>query len=562
MNISRRSALQVAMAAAALPVEAEARHAVSSTPWWAGAVIYEIYIRSFQDSNGDGIGDLKGIISRLDYLHDLGIDAIWITPFYPSPLVDFGYDISDYRGIDPEFGTLDDFDQLVKQARARGIRIVIDMVLNHTSDQHKWFLESKSSRTNPKADWYVWNDGKRDADGKPQPPNNWQSLFGGSSWQWSEERQQYYYHEFYKQQPDLNWRNPEVEKAMFDTIRWWMDRGVSGFRLDAITSLFEDPRGLDERVTTEADGTVQNSREYTDDVPGIHPVLQRLRKVVDEKPGTLLLGETYLPTVKDLRRYYGVRRDELHLAMNTRYAFVPEISAGVLRDRLSDMVSGLSDVTPLIFYNNHDNTRSISRFHPAAGHETDFAKLLATLTLTPRATAVLYYGEEIGMVDHTPERIEDVRDPVGRVKWPRDKGRDGERTPMQWDGSPQAGFTTSSNPWLPVGADHVHSNVADEAHDPQSILSFYKALLGLRRSHPDLKTGAMTLMDVGNAYVLGLARKSGGKTIIILCNIGDTPQSVVGVKASLLLGNSVTSGSHGLEFGPYGVFVGEATGHR
>src|SRR5271156_5079434 len=285
-------------------------------PWWKHALIYEIYPRSFQDSNGDGIGDLKGITQRLDYLQSLGVDAIWLSPIYPSPQVDFGYDISDYENIDPQYGTLADFDHLLAEAKKRNIRIIMDMVMNHTSDKHPWFIESKSSLTNPKRDWYVWRDGK----GPGIPPNNWQSAFGHSAWKYDPTTKQWYYHKFYAEQPDLNWRNPAVEKAMFDAVRFWLDRGVAGFRLDAIPTLFEDPQLRDEKELggTNAYGDPILADNYTDNLPEVHDVMRRLRAMVASYPGDrVLIGETYLPNIQELDKWYGgASHNELNLPMD------------------------------------------------------------------------------------------------------------------------------------------------------------------------------------------------------------------------------------------------------
>ena len=333
--------------------------------WWKHAVIYEIYPRSFQDSNGDGIGDLNGITSRLDYLQALGVDAIWISPMYPSPQVDFGYDISDYENVDPQYGTLKDFDRLVEEAKKRNIRVILDMVLNHTSDKHKWFIESASSRKNPKRDWYVWSDGKPGPNGKPVPPNNWESLFGGSAWEYTPQTKSFYYHKFYKQQPDLNWSNPAVEKAMFGAMQFWLDRGVAGYRLDAIPTLFEDPQLRDEPARgTNAQGDPNLEHIYTDNLPAVHDVIRRMRAMAAKYPGDrVLIGETYLPNTAELDKWYGgAKKDELQLPMDMIVGFSNKLDANMFRARISEVETQVHGSQPLLVFDNHDNVRSWERY--------------------------------------------------------------------------------------------------------------------------------------------------------------------------------------------------------
>ncbi len=420
--------------------------------WWKHAVIYEIYPRSFQDTNGDGIGDLNGIRERMGYLEALGVDAIWIAPMYPSPQVDFGYDISNYEAVDPQYGTMKDFDALMAAGKQHHVRIILDMVLNHTSDKHRWFVESASSRTNPKADWYVWNDGvKADAPGVTAyqkrfehdgmvPPNNWESLFGGSGWEWVPARKQFYYHRFYKQQPDLNWRNPAVEKAMFDTMRFWLDKGVAGFRLDAIPELFEDPqlRNNTETGGVNAQGDPNMTSQYTSNLPEVHDVIRRMRAMVNSYPGDrVLIGETYLPNMAEMLKWYGgAARNELELPMDMLVGFSDGYSATHFRQTIGAAETELDGAQPLFVFDNHDNPRSITRYGDGV-HDVAIAKTVAAMLFTTRATALTYYGAEIGMPTTPPTRKEDVKDPIGITGWPKEKGRDGERTPMQW--TPGAG---------------------------------------------------------------------------------------------------------------------------
>jgi alpha-glucosidase len=389
-----------------LPIASQvAKQKNSHKPWWEHAVFYEIYPRSFQDTNGDGVGDLNGITSRLDYLQDLGVDAIWIAPCFPSPLVDFGYDVSDYEAIDPQFGTLADFDRLLKEANKRGIRILLDLVVNHSSDQHSWFVASRSSKSDPKRDWYIWRDGKVDKDGKMQPPNNWHSVFGGSAWKLDPATGQYYYHRFFAQQPDLNWRNPAVEKAMFDQIRFWLDRGVAGFRLDSIDVLLEDSGLGDEDYRRDAKGELVHDRtgapmttgDKTSNLPEIHDIIRRMRAMTDRYPrDPVLIGEAYLPNVTELDKWYGgPAKDELHLPMDTQLALRNTLNPVTWRQRLEEAETSLHGSTPLLVYDNHDNNR-LDRFcreslGAAPGADCrQIQKMLEAILLTSRVAALMY----------------------------------------------------------------------------------------------------------------------------------------------------------------------------
>ncbi len=406
---------------------------------------------------------MNGITSRLDYLQSLGVDAIWLSPIYPSPQVDFGYDISDYENIDPQYGTLADFDKLVAEAKKRNIRVIMDMVLNHTSDKHPWFIESASSKSNPKRDWYVWRDGK----GPGLPPNNWQSIFGHSAWKFDPKTDQYYYHMFYVEQPDLNWRNPAVEKAMFGSMQFWLDRGVAGFRLDAIPTLFEDPKLRDAKETggTNAFGDPNLDDTYVQNLPEVHDVMRRMRSMVNKYPGDrVLIGETYLPNVQELDKWYGgSKRDELNLPMDMQVGFTNKLDASLLRQRIEDAETKIDGNQPLFVFDNHDNGRSWERYGDGV-HNEAIARLIATMLFTTRATALMYYGQELGMQTTVPTRKEDVKDPVGVTGWPKEKGRDGERTPMQWNDTANAGFSTAPTTWLPVAADYKTVNVAAESN--------------------------------------------------------------------------------------------------
>ena len=514
--------------------------------WWKHAVVYEVYPRSFGDTNGDGTGDLNGITEHLDYLKQLGIDTIWIAPLYPSPQADFGYDISDYRAVDPQYGTMADFDRLLAETKRRGMHIVLDMVLNHTSDQHAFFEESASSRTNAKADWYIWNDGipastpnlsddqKKNVHTGPSgpvvPPNNWVSFFGGSAWEWVPQRQQFYYHAFLKQQPDLNWRNPEVEAEMFSAMKFWLDKGVSGFRLDAIQTLYEDAQLRDNPKTTSFG--VRNANQ-----PEVHDVIRRLRTMLNTYPAhPVLIGELVAFDSASLDSWYGAAaQDEFQLPMYYTYGFPSlakgtlsgksELSATYYRQQLSAVETQIHGSQPFLFFDNHDNVRSLTRFGDGV-HDVAIAKVVAALLLTPRATPQTYYGAEIGMPDTPPLRKEDVRDPAGLANWPTNKGRDGERTPMQWTPGPQARFSTNPKTWLPIPPDYKSTNVQTETADASSLLNWYKSLIALRGANPALRYGGMVMIDQSNPNVLSFIRTPphGSKPVVVMMNMTSSPQ--------------------------------------
>jgi alpha-glucosidase len=487
--------------------------------WWQHAVFYEIYPRSFMDSNGDGIGDLKGIDSKLDYLKSLGVDAIWITPCYPSPQVDFGYDVSNYEDIDPMYGTLADFDHLQQAAKQRGIRIIMDFVMNHTSDQHPWFLDSRSSRTAAKRDWYMWHDGK----GPGLPPNNWISEFGGSAWTFDAKTGQFYYHYFYPQQPDLNWHNPTVHDAMFDVTRWWYKRGVAGFRLDAVDTLFEDPDLRDNPVLPGLNkyGDPKEQNVYNTKLPEVHDVLRDLRKVADES-NAVLIGETWTKDVNELKQYYGDHSNELQMPMDFMFTKVDKLSPPEFRRQIAAVDS--AGGWPVFVLSNHDIVRSYVRYGDGQ-HNDAIAKLMASLYLTLRGTPIMYYGEEIGMTNNDPVRKEDVKDPIGRVGWPQEKGRDGERTPMQWDDSANAGFTRGM-PWLPVPPSYKTVNVASELKDPSSILQVYRSLLTLRHKNQALMEGDYVALNENDPNVLSYLRRYKNEAVLVVLNMSSQPQEV------------------------------------
>ncbi len=538
--------------------------------WWQHAVFYEIYPRSFADSNNDGIGDVKGIDSKLDYLKWLGVDAIWISPMFPSPQVDFGYDVSDYENVDPKYGTLADMDHLIGDGKQKNIRIILDFVVNHTSDMHPWFIESASSRTNPKADWYIWRDGKgaNPSQGKlGDPPNNWTSTFGGSAWKFMPSRNQYYYHYFYAEQPDLNWRNPAVEKAMFDVTRWWYKRGVAGFRLDAVDTMFEDPSLKDNPKDDDkknAFGDQVYKTIYNKKLPEMHLALQRLRKVADEY-NAVLIGETWTHDIQELNAYYGPMLNELQLPMNFMFTKVDKVSAPDFRKQIAfaDTVSGW----PVWVLSNHDIVRVYDRY--GNGKDNDkIAKLLAAMYMTLRGTPIMYYGEEIGMENNDPKRREDVQDPIGRRGWPKEKGRDGERTPMQWNSSTNAGFSTVK-PWNPVGPRYAQYNVEVEKKDPNSILNWYQKVISLRKSNPALLEGKYVPLNEDDHDVLSYLRSYKGQNVIVVLNMSGSshkvkfdlgPKGVKGTSARTLAASFSAPGSMTLRdvsLEPYGAWIAQ-----
>lgn len=495
--------------------------------WWKEAVIYQIYPRSFQDSNGDGIGDLEGIIQRLDYLagskDSLGIDAIWLSPVYPSPMFDFGYDISDYEEIDPVFGDIQTFKRLLKESHKRGIRIIMDLVVNHTSHLHPWFIESRSSVNSPKRDWYIWKESKQNG-----PPNNWLGAFGGSGWEYDKRTGEYYFHSFLKEQPDLNWRNPEVEDAIFRMMKYWLDMGVDGFRLDVVNLYVKDefyrnnvsyfmkgPRPYDKQV-----------HAYDRDRPEMHGILRRMRKLLDsysEKrmfvgeimqdfPGNVLLPATYCG-----------RNDELHLAFNFMFLFSPW-KAERFFQIVKDFESALGeDNWPNYTLSNHDFPRHITRYEKGE-HTLDRARLAACMMLTLRGTPFLYYGEEIGM-KRQKVPFNKIQDPVGKRYWPFHPGRDPERIPMPWDGTETTGFTTGK-PWLPLYEDAQTGNVEAQTLDPNSLFYTYQKLLQIRKERKSLRKGKLKIHLSADKQVLYYRRREGKEETYIFLNFSTKPVSV------------------------------------
>ena len=522
---------------------------MSSLKWWQTAVFYQIYPRSFADGNGDGIGDFKGITEKLDYLASLGVDAIWLSPHFPSPNWDCGYDISDYCNVAPEYGTLDDFKTFLNESHKRNIRVILDLVLNHTSDEHPWFIESKSSRNNPKADWYVWAD---------TPPNNWQSCFDGDAWTYAPERDQYYYHFFMKQQPDLNWHNPAVKKAMWDAVRFWLDMGVDGYRLDAIGTIYEDPnltphtipmtlaqirRAHELATTPEEKERIDNDwvEMFKNQVsqPGLHKLMKELRAVLNEYDGErMLVGED------DDIDYMGDGNDELHLVFNFPLMKVEKLTPEHIRKNQEERLKKLASLStaqgwPCNTLGNHDTSRMYNRYGNKL-HGPELARLHAALVLTLKGTPFLYNGEEIGMSDFMLTDISQVKDTMGSWYYhtivtemgvhpneamtrTAEMTRDKNRTPMQWSNSPNAGFSPQNvNTWLPINPNYKEGiNVQEQDKNPSSLLHYYKHLLRIRKESPALKTGDYIPLQNNADHYFAFLRQSLEQTALVVLNFSE-----------------------------------------
>jgi alpha-glucosidase len=479
--------------------------------WWQRGVVYQIYPRSFQDTTGSGIGDLEGITSRLDYLAALGVNALWISPIYPSPMADFGYDVVDYTNIDPMFGDLAAFDRLLAAAHDRGLRLILDYVPNHTSDEHPWFIASRSARDNPKRGWYLW----RNPAPNGGPPNNWESIFGGSAWTWDEATGQYYLHLFHPKQPDLNWDNPAVVSAMEAVLHFWLRRGVDGFRMDVVTMI---AKHLDFPDNPVVGGHQQHV--YSMNQPRVHAQLKRFRALLDNYPGDrVLIGETWFDP-EELAQYYGEHQDELHLPFNFSLIDLPW-RADRFRETIARYYAALPrGAWPNFVLGSHDRHRLATRL----GYPNHRA--VAMLLLTVRGTPTLYYGDEIGMEDGEipPDRLQD---PVAFSHPDPAEARDPERTPMQWDAGPNAGFAPSAAvPWLPLAANYQERNVARQTANPGSTLAFYRRLLTLRRDLPALQGGEIRLLDGLPDDVLGYDRLLSGNRLRVLVNFAGTARQV------------------------------------
>jgi alpha-glucosidase len=479
--------------------------------WWQSGVIYQIYPWSFRDANGDGIGDLKGIEQELEYLVWLGVDAIWISPIYPSPMADFGYDISDYCAVDPRFGTLEDFDSLLASAHRLGLKVILDYVPNHTSDQHPWFISARTSRDSPHRDFYLWHEPAPDGG----PPNNWLSEFGGPAWELDAQTGEYYYHAYLKQQPDLNFRNPEVQRELLNVLRFWLDRGVDGFRIDTIHHLIKDDQFRNNPPNPDyVPGMPPHRRvlrQYTTDRPEVHDAIAAMRRVVDAYPNRVLIGEAYLP-VPRLMTYYGANLSGLHLPFNFQLINAQWEAAAIAELARTYEAALPTGAWPNWVLGNHDRSRIATRVGLAE------ARVAALLLLTLRGTPTLYYGDELGMRDVAiPPEL--TRDPWEKNVPGLGLGRDPERTPMQWAPEPNAGFS-SGTPWLPIAPDADKVNVRTERADPTSLLSFYRSLLALRRREQALSIGSFTLLQSA-PNLLCFQREHAGKRFAVLLNFSN-----------------------------------------
>jgi alpha-glucosidase len=484
-------------------------------------VIYQIYPRSFRDTNGDGIGDLAGIVERLGYIADLGVNGIWISPFFTSPMKDFGYDVADYFGIDPSFGSFADFDRIIEKAHSLGLKVIIDQVYSHTSDEHAWFQESRADRTNPKADWYVWADAKPDG----SPPSNWQSVFGGSAWQWDGPRKQYYLHNFLTSQPDLNVHNRDVQDALLDVARFWLARSVDGFRLDALNFAMHDPEMRDnppsglplELVTRPFD---MQERRYNQSHPDIVAFLERIRATIDEFPGRFTVAEVGGPEPLAEMKAFTQGRKRLHSAYNFDFLYAPQLTASGVRASLAQWSGEDGEGWPSWAFSNHDAPRAVSRW-TRDGNQPRAARLNLLLLLALRGNPIIYQGEELGL-PQGEVAFEDLLDPEAIANWPHTLGRDGARTPMPWQaGAPQAGFSSADRTWLKRDPAHAALAVDQQAESPQSTLSYTRQLLALRRHLGAVVAGDITLLDTPDE-VLALVRGGGEDAVLCAFNLGET----------------------------------------
>jgi len=498
----------------------EVRAGAVTSPWWKGAVIYQIYPRSFADSNGDGIGDLNGATAHLDHVAGLGCDAVWLSPFFTSPMKDFGYDVADYCGVDPIFGTLKDFDAFVSQAHALGLKVMIDQVYSHSSDEHPWFLESRSSRASAKADWYVWADAKADG----SPPNNWQSVFGGPSWTWDARREQYYHHSFLKEQPQLNLHNVEVQDALLEVAQFWLDRGVDGFRLDALNFAMHDPALID---NPPVENPVKRSRPFdfqhhlhNQGHPDITCFIERVRGLTDRYDACFTLAEVGGERAASEMKLYTAGECRLNSAYGFDYLYAAALTPEVVRETIRDWPGGDGEGWPSWAFSNHDAPRFASRWW--GEKDRDAGVRLALMLLTSlRGNAILYQGEELGLPQaHVP--FEHLQDPEAIANWPQTLGRDGARTPMPWTDAPDGGFG-SDQPWLPLDPAHLRCNVAAQQADANSILHWTQQLIAMRQDHPALREGSIRLIDEASDQVVAFERELNGERLACVFNLSAAP---------------------------------------
>ena len=507
---------------------------MSELTWWRGAVIYQVYPRSLLDTNGDGVGDLRGIITKLDYIASLNVDAIWISPFFKSPMADFGYDISDYREVDPLFGSMQDFDELIEKAHQRGIKVIIDQVLSHTSDQHAWFIESRENRTNPKADWYVWADPKEDG----TAPNNWLAIFGGCAWEWEPRRQQYYLHNFLRSQPDINFHNPEVRQAVLDNVEFWLKKGVDGFRLDAITFCYHDEQLRDNpakpkdkrqgRGFSEDNPYAYQYHYYNNDRPQTIQFIEELRQLINRYPGAVTLGEVSAEDSLAVMAAYTKGEDRLHMA----YSFellTDDYSATYIRQTVEALEGSIGDGWPCWAIGNHDVQRVASRW--GRGKQIpDMVKMLNAMLCSLRGSVCSYQGEELGLTE-APIEFHELQDPFGKTFWPMFKGRDGCRTPMPWEQHADFAGFSQVTPWLPVTSEHRALAVDVQEADPASMLHSYRQFLAWRKGYPILIEGEIEFLDAPEPLLV-FVRKLGEQKLLVCFNLLDTETqlSLAGLK--------------------------------
>ncbi|WDR02419.1 alpha glucosidase [Devosia algicola] len=488
--------------------------------WWRGGVIYQVYPRSFQDSDGDGVGDLPGIMSRLDHIASLGVDCLWLSPIFESPQADMGYDVSNYTDIDRLFGSIEDFDSLIARAHSLGLKVIVDQVLSHSSDHHPWFTESKLSRTNARADWYIWADPLEDG----SPPNNWPSVFGGRAWEWNSTRRQYYMHNFLAAQPDLNFHNPAVQDAVLDVMRFWLERGIDGFRFDTVNYFFHDemlrsnpPARRPEHLPYAVNPYDMQEHVYSKSRPENVVFLTRVRALLDEFPGTTSVGEVGdSHQAVELMAEYTSGGDKLHMCYSFEF-LGEEYTASHFRTRIESFFNASGDGWPCWSFSNHDVRRHITRWAPFSQHPVELGQQAAALLMSLKGSVCLYQGEELGLPE-ADINFEELTDPPGIRFWPEYKGRDGCRTPMPWEkGDAPNGFTTGK-PWLPVKANHALLSVAAQSQDPASMLNFYRQILAWRRRQPALVTGDIEFFDTAEP-VLAFRRTIGDTAIICLFNL-------------------------------------------
>ncbi|MBX2835892.1 MAG: alpha-glucosidase family protein [Gammaproteobacteria bacterium] len=532
--------------------------------WWRGAVIYQIYPRSYQDSNGDGIGDLPGITQRLPYIANLGVDAVWISPFFKSPMLDFGYDVSDYTAVDPIFGSMEDFDQLIAKAHELGIKVMIDQVISHSSDQHAWFLESQTSKENPKSDWYVWADAKPDG----SPPNNWLSIFGGSAWQWHTTRRQYYLHNFLSSQPDLNFHSTEVQDALLDTVRFWLDRGVDGFRLDTINFYVHDERlrdnppvPIDQRNSDIApDVNPYNYQDhlYDKNQPENLEFLKRLRLLLNEY-GAAAVGEVGDAQYgQQLVSQYTADNDKVQMCYSFDFLSEKPLNPDRVKKVVSSFEESATDGWSCWAFSNHDVARHASRWAATVEERNRYLKMLATLIMSLRGSICLYQGEELGLTEGTIS-FEDLQDPYGIEFWPDFKGRDGCRTPMVWNSKDSMGGFTTGTPWLPVQKDHLHRAVDTQEHSADSLLEHYRAFLNFRKKHDALIKGNIQFQSAPEG-VLMFERSYNGQTLLVTINMnGHSVEFDLPKKISLLENHTygATLSGSTLSFDAFGALIAQ-----